>query len=158
MTKADVVANINKFKDKPFMVGFGEGTRFYGNIEGCYMFETASGLVQVRKNATPYNEASIDDMSQKRSPYKVSYGDYDSVVVITGFPGNKIADIKASLTGLNPVGTTKTIGDITDEITTDDIVVVNSARGYSNHPYTQSTNFGVKVYPAKNGNNNGINM
>ena len=157
MTKADVISTINKFKDKPFMIGFGEGTRFYGNIEGCYIFESSTGIVQVRKNAANYNEAQIDKMSQKSSPYRVSYGDYASVTIITGFPGNTIKDIKDAVNGLTLAGTTKTIGDITDELVTDKIFLANSPRGYSNSPYTNSDYYGKKQYPIsdpKYGNTN----
>ena len=134
MTKAEVLDILNSLKDKPFMVIFNEGTRMYSGIDDFYLFAGDKSLIQVCKNANPYEGTAVEGFTQQNSAYKMLYGDYDEVNIIITFGLNTPKEVMSKITGLAPVGTSKTLDDIKKLIEADKIFSSNKQiTGYSDH-------------------------
>lgn len=130
--KADVIALLNKLKGAPAMIIFTEGTRMYTGIDDFYLFAGDKQLVQVCKNANPYEGTVIHGMTQQDSAYKTIYGDYDDIAIIISFKGNTVKDVLDQINGLTPIGTELSINDIKKKITTDPLFGSNkSAYGFT---------------------------
>ena len=125
--KADVIALLNKLKGAPAMIIFEDGTRMYTGIEDFYLFAGDKQLVQVCKNANPYEGTVIQGMTQQDSAYKTIYGDYDDIKIIISFK-----DVIDQINGLTPIGTELSLNDIKKKITTDPLFGSNkSAYGFT---------------------------
>lgn len=144
MEKTEVVNLLNKLKDSPVMVVFDEGTRMYSGLDDFYIFAGDKYLVQVCKNAGPYDNTMTQGFTQQDSAYKVIYGDYENISIIISFKGNKPEDVIDQLNGLTLVGTSKTLNDVKNAINGDRLFNMNKPlAGYGqnetvvlNHVYT----------------------
>lgn len=144
MEKTEVVNLLNKLKDSPVMVVFDEGTRMYSGLDDFYIFAGDKYLVQVCKNAGPYDNTMTQGFTQQDSAYKVIYGDYENISIIISFKGNKPEDVIDQLNGLTLVGTSKTLNDVKNAIKGDRLFNMNKPlTGYGqnetvvlNHVYT----------------------
>lgn len=143
MTKQEVLDKLEALKDTPIMVVFQEGTRMYSGIDDHYLLSDENGLIQVSKNASPYNGGQLKGMTQYDSPYVVMYGDYDGVTLITGYKGRSAKDVVALIDGKNVAGSSMSLSDIKQKIYKDKLFNVSrSASGYGdtetivlNHAY-----------------------
>lgn len=125
MEKTEVVNILNKLKDSPLMVVFDEGTRMYSGLDDFYIFAGDKYLVQVCKNAGPYDNTMTQGFTQQDSAYKIMYGDYENISLIISFKCNTPKDVFDQLTGLTPVGTTKSLEDIKKLISADKLFINN---------------------------------
>lgn len=134
MNKADVLAKLEKFKDRPVVVQIAdEAALAYGNIDGHWLFVDGDVLVEVMTNSTDPIYGFSSDV-QTVHPFKISYFDMDQVIAVKSFITNDAGDISDNVSGLEPVGTSKSIDDIIKEIESNSIRKALSPRGNLNTP------------------------
>ena len=136
MKKANVLAKLDLYKDKPVEVainGAGDIT-VYGNIEGRWLFDAGDYLVAVSTN-TPNGRFDLGGTSQRELPFNILFIEYDDVVYVKSFiEYNKVKDTLSTLT---PIGTSKSINDVIKEISSSSIMKANSPRGYIHADYNK---------------------
>ena len=136
MKKADVIAKLDLYKDRPVEVainGAGDIT-VYGNMEGRWLFDGGDFLIAVATN-TPNGRFDLGGTSQREMPFTIINIDYDDVVYVKSFI--KYNEVTDTISALTPVGTDKSIDDIVKEISTSSIMKANSPRGYVQANYNK---------------------
>lgn len=134
MNKNDVLAKLDKYKDSPVEVainGAGDIT-VYGNIEGRWLFIEDTGIVAVAKN-TANGRFDIGGSSQREMPFTIMHIEWGDIVYVKSYI--KRDEIDSTLSGLTPVGTSKSFAEVLKEISSDSILKANSPRGFANADY-----------------------
>lgn len=129
MTKADVLAKLEEYKDKPVIVGVGdEGIVLYSGIEGHWLFVDGENLVQIKLNS---NEGiyGVSGITQQENPFIVITVSFDYVAYVKGFVSAEPGNIAKMTNGMTPIATEKSLDDIRKEIGESTIVKALSPRG-----------------------------
>lgn len=134
MEKSVVLAKLEEYKDRPIEICLSaEGSLLYSGIEGHWLFVKDDALVEIRKNVpTGTGTTGYTGTRQTQNPFIVTSVGWDAIVHVRIFMGQTNEDIVKVLDGLEPVGTTKSMEDITKEIEGDSIRKAVSTRGYLN--------------------------
>jgi hypothetical protein len=133
MDKSKVLAKLEEYKDRPIEItidGANDMT-FYGNIEGHWLFDGGDFLVHVVKNVSN-GKYEIANLSQREKPFAMHMITYDAVKSIRTYIDKAEGAIKTDLGSFTPIGTSKSITDVLNEIESDSIRKVSSPSGYLN--------------------------
>lgn len=134
MTKADVLAKLDEYKDRPIEVGLAdEGAMLYSGIDGHWLFVQGDNLVEVKKNTTD-GTFGFSTINQNQSPFTVTFAPFDTVNYVKIHIKNTVGDIQNVVGSLEPVGTDKSLDAIIKEIESDSIRKAVSPRGNLNVP------------------------
>lgn len=132
MTKADVLAKLEEYKDRPIEIGLSdEGALLYSGIDGHWLFMQGDNLVEVKKNISDgtYGFASIN---QQQSPFVMTTVPCEIVNYIRIYITNEPGDIKKTIKDMEVVGVSKSLDEIIKEIEGDSIHKASSPRGNLN--------------------------
>jgi hypothetical protein len=131
MDKAEVIAKLNLYKDKPVEVainGAGDIT-VYGNMDGRWLFDGGDCLIAIATN-TPNGKFDIGGLSQRDYPFTILHIGYDDIVYVKGYIAyDKVND---TIKNLTPLATDKSINEVVNEIATSSIMKAASPRGFVN--------------------------
>ena len=115
MNKADVLAKLDLFKDKPVEIGIqDEGIIIHANIDGHWLFVEGENLVEVKVNSSD-GTYGFSGAIQQVNPFKITYYPIEDVYYVRSYIANDPGDIADKLSGLEPVGTDKSMDDIKKE-------------------------------------------
>lgn len=132
MTKADVLAKLEEYKDRPIEIGLSdEGALLYSGIDGHWLFMQGDNLVEVKKNISDgtYGFTSIN---QQQSPFVMTTVPCEIVNYIRIYITNEPGDIKKTIKDMEVVGVSKSLDEIIKEIEGDSIHKASSPRGNLN--------------------------
>lgn len=134
MTKADVLAKLEEYKDRPIEIGLSdEGAMLYSGIEGHWLFTQGDNLIEVRKN-TSDGTYGFDSINQNQTPFVVTVVQFDTVNYVKTHIKNEAGDIQKIIGSFEPVATDKSLDDIIKSIQSDSIRKAQSPRGNLNTP------------------------
>lgn len=130
MTKSDLLAKLEMYKDKPIIIGLqDEGQCMFGNISGHWLFIDGDNVVEVRINT---GITGVSKIGQNEVPFIVTYAPVDTVGYVQAFIGDKAGSIAETIGSLTPVGTSKSITDIQSEIESNPVRKALTPRGNLN--------------------------
>lgn len=133
MNKADVMTKLEEYKGRPIEIGLSdEGAMLFAGIEGHWLFVQGDNLVEIRKNISDGNHG-FNTINQQQSPFCVMVVPFEVVNYVRSFITNDPGDVKTMTTGLEPVGTDKSLDEIIKELESDPVRKASSPRGYTNN-------------------------
>ena len=132
MTKSDLLAKLELYKDKPVIIGLqDEGQCIIGNISGHWVFIDGDNIVEVKVN-TPDGLHGISKIGQNEVPFSIMYAPIDTVNYVKSYIGAEPGSIADAIGSLTPAGTSKSISDIQAEIESNPIRRALTPRGNLN--------------------------
>lgn len=132
MTKADVLAKLEEFKDRPVEIGLSdEGALLYSGIEGHWLFVQGDNLVEIKKNSSD-GTSGFSSVNQNQRPFTVTIVPFEIVNYVRTHIKNEPGDIQTIVSSLEPVSTDKSLDAIIKEIESDSIRKAMSPRGNLN--------------------------
>lgn len=134
MTKADVLAKLEEYKDRPIEVGLSdEGALLYSGIDGHWLFIQGDNLVEVKKNISD-GTYGFSTVNQQQSPFVVTTVPCDVVNYVRIYITNEPGDIKKVITNMEVVGVSKSLDEVIKEMEGDSVHKASSPRGFQNVP------------------------
>lgn len=131
MEKVDVLAKLEEFKDRPIEIYCDNSIMLYANLPGHWVFTNDNELIEIAKNSSR-GLAGVEGMSQNEAPFIITYTTFDMVQYIKGYIPPNSEKIKSIVSGMDPIGTDKSIDDVIKEICQDSIILANSPHGFQN--------------------------
>ena len=131
MDKTKVLAAINKFKDRPIEIKIDGDITVYGNYEGRWLLDGGDYLIAVAKN-TPNGSFQLNGSTQNDKPFSITYSSYNDVFQIRSYIDSESGSIQSDIGSFTPLGTSKTIGEVVEELESDSIHKASSPRGFQN--------------------------
>ena len=135
MERADVIATIEKYKGKPITLGLADqAVVIWSGVAGHWLFYSDTCLVEIRVNTSSQGLYSEFTVSQNKFPFLITYVQYDTINFIRSYVGHEPGDIQATLEGLTPIHTDKSIQEIAKEIESNSVRKSQSVTGSVNDP------------------------
>lgn len=136
MDKSKLIAILEAYpKDRPFIIGLADqGAITLGGYPGHWLFVKDEYLIHIKVN-TPDALYPMPGTTQKTYSFKMTYIPIEIINYVEMFIGAENESISDYISGLTPIGTDKTIEEISAEIENSSIRKSQSTRGALNDPH-----------------------
>lgn len=141
MTRDEVLKKLEEYKDRPIEIFLDNANYMYIGVEGHWVFEDETGLTEISINTAGITPG-VRGMTQNESPFVILHTEWDTIQYIRGYIGpypDKILEVTNNLT---PIGTSKTLTEIQNEIATSRVMMSSHPTGFSNRDEVATDSYG----------------